>query len=118
VTGKGVKGSVDGKSVALGNKALMADLGIDLGALGNDAEKLRQEGETAMFVAVDGKAAGILGVADPIKASTPEAIRELHAEGIRIVMLTGDSKTTADAVARKLAIDEVVAEVLLSPVSM
>ncbi len=112
VTGKGVKGSVDGKSVALGNKALMADLGIDLGALGDDAEKLRQEGETAMFVAVDGKPAGILGVADPIKASTPEAIRELHAEGIRIVMLTGDSKTTADAVARKLAIDEVVAEVL------
>jgi Cu+-exporting ATPase len=112
VTGKGVKGSVDGKSVALGNKALMADLGIDLGALGDDAEKLRQEGETAMFVGVDGKPAGILGVADPIKASTPEAIRELHAEGIRIVMLTGDSKTTADAVARKLAIDEVVAEVL------
>ncbi|HEX2758757.1 MAG TPA: copper-translocating P-type ATPase, partial [Thermoanaerobaculia bacterium] len=112
VTGKGVKGSVDGKSVALGNKALMADLSIDLGALGDDAEKLRQEGETAMFVAVDGKPAGILGVADPIKVSTPEAIRELHAEGIRIVMLTGDSKTTADAVARKLAIDEVVAEVL------
>ena len=112
VTGKGVKGSVGGKSVALGNKALMADLGIDLGALGNDAEKLRQEGETAMFVAVDGRPAGILGVADPIRASTPEAIRELHAEGIRIVMLTGDSKTTADAVARKLAIDEVVAEVL------
>ncbi len=107
-----MKGSVDGKSVALGNKALMADLGIDLGALGNDAEKLRQEGETAMFVAVDGRLAGILGVADPIKASTPEAIRELHAEGIRIVMLTGDSKTTADAVARKLALDEVVAEVL------
>jgi Cu+-exporting ATPase len=112
VTGKGVKGSVGGKSVALGNKALMADLGIDLGALGSDAEKLRQDGETAMFVAVDGKPAGILGVADPIKASTPEAIGELHAEGIRIVMLTGDSKTTADAVARKLALDEVVAEVL------
>jgi P-type Cu+ transporter len=111
-TGKGVKGSVDGKSVALGNRALMADLGIDLGELGNDAEKLRQEGETAMFVAVDGRPAGILGVADPIKASTPEAIRQLHGEGIRIVMLTGDSKTTADAVARKLAIDEVVAEVL------
>ena len=112
VTGKGVKGSVDGKSVALGNKALMADMGIDLGTLGNEAEQLRQEGETAMFVAVDGRPAGIMGVADPIKASTPEAIRELHAEGIRIVMLTGDSKTTADAVARKLAIDEVVAEVL------
>jgi len=112
VTGKGVKGSVDGKSVALGNKALMADLGIDLGALGNDAEKLRQEGETAMFVALDGKPAGILGVADPIKASTPEAIRALHAEGIRIVMLTGDSRTTAEAVARRLSLDEVVAEVL------
>ncbi|MHB1046964.1 MAG: heavy metal translocating P-type ATPase [Thermoanaerobaculia bacterium] len=112
VTGKGVKGTVGGKTVALGNKALMADLGIDLGELSDGAEKLRQEGETAMFVAVDGKAAGILGVADPIKDSTPEAIRQLHEEGIRIVMLTGDSKTTAEAVARKLAIDEVVAEVL------
>jgi Cu+-exporting ATPase len=90
----------------------MADLGIDLGALGTDAEALRKDGETAMFVAVDGEVAGILGVADPIKASTPEAISELHGEGLRIVMLTGDSRTTAEAVARKLAIDEIVAEVL------
>ncbi len=112
VTGKGVKGTVDGRAVTLGNTSLMADLGIDLGALGTDAEALRKDGETAMFVAVDGEVAGILGVADPIKASTPEAISELHGEGLRIVMLTGDSRTTAEAVARKLAIDEIVAEVL------
>ncbi len=112
VTGKGVKGNVDGRFVTLGNTSLMADLGIALGELGTEAETLRKNGETAMFVSVDGKAAGILGVADPIKASTPEAIRELHGEGLRIVMLTGDSRTTAEAVARKLAIDDIVAEVL------
>jgi Cu+-exporting ATPase len=98
--------------VTLGNTSLMADLGIDLGEQGTDAEALRKDGETAMFVAVDGKVAGVLGVADPIKASTPEAISELQGEGLRIVMLTGDSRTTAEAVARKLAIDEIVAEVL------
>jgi Cu+-exporting ATPase len=78
----------------------------------NDAESMRAEGQTVMFVAVDGKAAGLIGVADPIKATTLEAIRQLHAEGIRVVMLTGDSRTTASAVARKLGIDEVIAEVL------
>ena len=112
VTGKGVKGEIDGRQVALGNRALLDDLKIDAGELATKAEKLRADGQTVMFVAVDGKAAGLIGVADPIKETTPEAIRQLHEEGIRIVMLTGDSRTTADAVARKLNIDEVVAEVL------
>jgi Cu+-exporting ATPase len=91
---------------------LFRDLGIDVGDLAAKAEDLRADGQTVMLVAIDGRAAGLLGVADPIKLSTPEAIRALHAEGIRIVMLTGDSRTTAQAVARKLSIDEVVAEVL------
>jgi Cu+-exporting ATPase len=112
VTGKGVKGTVDGRPVALGNRALMSDLGVELGSLGERAETLRGEGQTVMFVAAGQTLAGIIGVADPIKESTPEAIRTLHAEGIRIVMLTGDSKTTAEAVARTLKIDEVIAEVL------
>lgn len=112
VTGKGVTGSVEGKSVALGNKALMEDLGVNIEAIASRAEELRSEGQTAMFVAVDGKPAGLLGVADPIKESTPGAIKTLHEEGIHVVMLTGDSRTTAEAVAKKLGIDEVVAEVL------
>ena len=112
VTGKGVKGTVDGQSVALGNRALLEEAGIDASELAARAEDYRVEGQTVMFVIVDGKPAGLLGVADPIKESTPEAIRELHQQGIKIVMLTGDSKTTAQAVARKLNIDEVVAEVL------
>ena len=112
VTGKGVRGRVAGRDVALGNRALMDDLGFDLGDLARRAEELRSDGQTAMFVAVDGKAAGIIGVADPIKDSTPEAIRTLHSEGLRIVMLTGDSETTAQAVARQLDIDEVIAGVL------
>ena len=112
VTGKGVTGKVAGRAVALGNRALLADLGIDPGALSEHAEALRSEGQTAMFVAVDGRAAGLVGVADPIKESTPEAIRSLHAERIRIVMSTGDSRTTAQVVARKLGIDDVIAEVL------
>jgi Cu+-exporting ATPase len=112
VTGKGVTGKVEGRAVALGNRALLAEQGIDSGALAERAEALRAEGQTAMFVAVDGRAAGLVGVADPIKQSTPEAIRSLHAEGIRIVMLTGDSRTTAQAVARRLEIDDVIAEVL------
>jgi Cu+-exporting ATPase len=112
VTGKGVMGKVQGRAVALGNRALLADQGIDPGGLGERAEALRREGQTAMFVAVDGRAAGLVGVADPIKESTPEAIRALHAEGVRIVMLTGDSRTTAQAVARRLEIDDVIAEVL------
>ncbi|NIR30826.1 MAG: heavy metal translocating P-type ATPase [Gammaproteobacteria bacterium] len=111
-TGKGVLGRVDGKQVALGNRALMAELGVDAEALSAQAESLRGEGQTVMFVAVDGKAAGLLGVADPIKETTPHAIEALHEEGIRIVMLTGDSRTTAQAVAGKLGIDEVTAEVL------
>ncbi|MDX6558850.1 MAG: P-type Cu+ transporter, partial [Blastocatellia bacterium] len=112
LTGKGVTGEVDGRRVSLGNRALLDDLKIDPGGLAAKAESLRADGETVMFVAVDGKAAGLIGVADPIKESTPEAIKQLHEEGIRIVMLTGDSRTTADAVARKLNIDEVLAEVL------
>jgi len=112
VTGKGVKGSVDGRSVALGNRNLFESMGIEPGALAGRAEALRKEGQTVMFVAVDGKAAGLLGVADPVKGTTPEAIRQLHEEGIRIVMLTGDSRTTAEAVARNLDVDEVIAEVL------
>jgi Cu+-exporting ATPase len=112
VTGKGVKGKVDGRSVGLGNRNLFESMGIDPGELAGKAEALRKEGQTVMFVAVDGKAAGLLGVADPVKGTTPEAIRQLHEEGIRIVMLTGDSRTTAEAVAGKLDIDEVIAEVL------
>jgi Cu+-exporting ATPase len=112
ITGKGVTAKVDGVEVALGNAALMRDIGIDVTMVVDKAEALRKDGQTAMFVAVGAKAAGLVGVADPIKASTPDAIRELHKEGIRIVMVTGDSKTTAQAVAAKLGIDDVVAEVL------
>ncbi len=112
ITGKGVRGTVEAQAVALGNRALMGDLGVEHGGFAERAETLRAEGQTVMFVAVDGKLAGLLGVADPIKESTPEAIRALHREGIRIVMLTGDSRTTAQAVAGKLGIDDVIAEVL------
>ena len=112
VTGKGVTGSVAGAEVALGNLALLESLGVDAGALRPRAEALRREGQTVMFVAVDGKAAGLLGVADPVKATTAEALATLHREGVRVVMLTGDSRTTADAVARRLGIDDVIAEVL------
>jgi Cu+-exporting ATPase len=112
VTGKGVQGVIGGKTVALGNRALMKDLGVDVSQCLETAERLRTDGQTAMFVAEAGRAIGIIGVADPIKSSTPEAIRSLHNEGIRIVMLTGDSHTTAKAVAEKLGIDDVVAEVL------
>ena len=112
ITGKGVKGRVEARDVALGNLALMESLGIQPGDLATRAEELRGDGQTVMFVAIAGAAAGLIGVADPIKESTPDAIRTLHIEGIRIVMLTGDSKTTAQAVARKLEIDEVMAEVL------
>ncbi len=112
MTGKGVRGRVTGRDVALGNRALMEDLGVDPGALASRAEHLRAEGQTVMFVAIDGRPAGLIGVADPIKDSTPAAIGALQREGIRIVMLTGDSKTTAEAVARRLGIDELTAEVL------
>jgi Cu+-exporting ATPase len=112
VTGKGVTGKVKGRSVALGNSKLLETLGIDPGDLAAQAETGRAAGQTVMFVVLDGRAAGTLGVADPIKNSTAEAIRNLHAEGVEVVMLTGDSYTTAKAVAGKLNIDRVEAEVL------
>ncbi len=112
ISGKGVIGQVDGRRVALGNNKLFADQQIDLGPLASRAEALRGEGQTVVFVAADGRPAGILGVADPIKPTTQEAVRLLHEDGIRIIMLTGDSHTTAQAVARALGIDEVRAEVL------
>jgi Cu+-exporting ATPase len=112
ITGKGVRGKMEGHEVNLGNRALMEEMGIQLGEMAAQAEKFRADGQTVMFVSLDGKVAGLVGVADPIKESTPEAIRQLHEDGIRIVMLTGDSRTTANAVAAKLNIDEVVAEVL------
>jgi Cu+-exporting ATPase len=113
ITGKGVKARIDGTQVYLGNQSLIKELGIfDAASVTGKAEAMRADGQTVMFLAVNGKLAGLLGVADPIKQTTPEAIRELHAEGIRVVMLTGDSRTTAQAVARKLSIDDVVAEVL------
>ncbi len=112
VTGKGVTGVVSGRKIALGNITLMQDLGIDAGNLPAQADVLRAEGQTVMLLSVDGRAAGLIGVADPIKSTTAEAIRLLHAEGIQIVMLTGDSRKTAEAVAAKLGIDQVQAEVL------
>jgi Cu+-exporting ATPase len=112
LTGRGVTGMLDGRKIALGNRKLIEELGIAPGELPEKAESMRKEGQTAMFVAVDGKAAGILGVADPIKATTAEAIEKLHGEGIKVVMLTGDSRTTAEAVGKKLGIDEVMAEIL------
>lgn len=112
LTGKGVSGDVDGYKVSLGNRVLLDDLKTDAGELAPKAEELRSDGQTVMFVTVDGKAIGLIGVADPIKQTTLEAIKQLHDEGIGIVMLTGDSRTTAEAVARKLNIEEVVAEVL------
>lgn len=112
ITGKGVKARVDRAQVFLGNQRLIEDLKLDLAAVATKAEAMRSDGQTVMFLAIDGKLAGLVGVADPIKQTTPEAIRELHREGIRVVMLTGDSQTTAQAVARKLGIDDVIAEVL------
>jgi len=110
--GQGVRGTVGGRAVALGNARLLAALGLDAGALAARAEAWRADGQTAMFVAVDGRVAGVLGVADPIKASTPEAIALLHRDGVRLVMLTGDTRTTAASVAARLGIDTVEAEVL------
>jgi Cu+-exporting ATPase len=112
LTGRGVTGKVEGHSVALGTPLLMDDLGVQFGNLADRAETLRQEGQTVMLAAVDGRAAGLLGVADPIKHSTPEAIALLHEEGVNIVMLTGDNRRTAEAVARRLGIDRIEAEVL------
>jgi len=112
VTGKGVTGTVEGRAVALGNRALMEDSRVGLGDLPATADELRREGQTVLFVAVDSRPAGLLGVADPIKESTPEALRRFQEMGLRVVMLTGDNRTTAEAVARRIGIDEVIAEVL------
>lgn len=111
LVGRGIRGVVGGRRVAVGNARLMEELGIDWSSASGQAEARRREGETVMFVAVDGAVVGLLGVADPIKETTQEAIRQLHAEGLRIVMLTGDNHTTAEAVAHKLGIDEFLAEV-------
>jgi Cu+-exporting ATPase len=112
VTGKGVEGRIDGKKVAVGNRRLLEDRGIKLGEIADHAERLRSEGQTVMFVSIDDAPAGLLGVADPIKESTPEALRLLREEELQVVMLTGDSRTTAKAVADKLDITNVEAEVL------
>lgn len=110
--GRGVTGTIEGHALLLGGPRLMRENGIDLASLADPAEALRGEGGTAIFVVIDGALAGLIGVSDPIKASTPEAVRALKAEGIRVVMLTGDNRTTALAVAAKIGIDEVEAEVL------
>ena len=112
VTGKGVTGTVDGRRVVLGNRKLLEEMGADVGVLGDRAEALRRDGQTVMFLAVDGRSAGLVSVADPVKDTTLEAIRMLHQEGVRIAMLSGDNQTTAEAVARTLGIDEVRAGVL------
>jgi len=111
-TGKGVSGTVEGSKVLLGNLKLMEEFGIVPADLATRAEAMRREGQTVMLVSADGEFVGLLAVSDPIKATTPQAIRELHAEGLRVVMLTGDNRSTAEAVAAKLGIDQVMAEVL------
>jgi Cu+-exporting ATPase len=111
VTGKGVTGKVDGREIALGNEALMADLGLEPSALSGRADALRGEGVTVMFVALDRALAGLVAVADPIKATTEEALAGLRAEGLRLIMLTGDARRTAEAVAARLGIDEIEVEV-------
>ncbi|MDE3152826.1 MAG: heavy metal translocating P-type ATPase [Gemmatimonadota bacterium] len=112
VTGRGVRGVVDGHRVAFGNQPFMDELHVDAGLFAARADELRAQGQTVMFLAVDDGLAGLVGVADPIKDTTAEAIEALHREGLRLVMLTGDNKTTADAVGRRLHLDEVVAEVM------
>lgn len=112
ITGKGLRGLVEGRTVALGNAVLFSTLGIDTSPLAADADRLRIQGHTAIFVAIDGKPAAVISVADPIKATTPQALEQLKAEGLRIVMLTGDSKATAQAIATQLGIEELEAEVL------
>jgi Cu+-exporting ATPase len=112
ITGKGVAGHVEGHAVALGNLRLMEDLGLALGDLAARAETLRHDGQTVMFVTIDGQPAGLMGVADPIKPTTPEALRLLRESGLHLIMVTGDSRATADAVARRIGITDVQAEVL------
>jgi Cu+-exporting ATPase len=112
VTGMGVTGRVDGHAVAVGNLHHLQALGIDPGSLADKADALRRSGQTVVFVAIDGKASGLVGVADPVKSTAAEAIHALHREGITLVMVTGDNRTTADAVARAVGIDQVEADVL------
>jgi Cu+-exporting ATPase len=111
-TGKGVTATVEGRRIVIGNAKIFADSGISIAALDAEAERLRGDGATAVFVAIDGKAAGVIAIADPVKPTTSEALHALADEGVRVVMLTGDNKTTAQAVARRLGIAEVEAEVL------
>ena len=111
-TGKGASGKVDGKSIAIGNSGYLSSLGIETASLDQEAERLRTDGATVVNIAIDGKLAGLFAIADPVKASTPEALKALAAEGIKVIMLTGDNKTTANAVARRLGIDDVEADVL------
>jgi Cu+-exporting ATPase len=111
-TGKGVTGKVEGRNVLIGNAAFLAESGVDTQTLAAGADVLRCDGATAIFVSIDGKPAGILAISDPVKSTTPDAIAALHRDGVRIVMLTGDNRTTAEAVARRLGIDEVEADVL------
>lgn len=111
-TGKGVVGKINGQDVALGNVMLMEERSVDVSTLTSQADDLRSDGATVIFIAVDGEPAGLLAIADPIKETTKEAIDALHAQGVRIVMLTGDNRRTAEAVARMLNIEEVEAEVL------
>ncbi len=112
ITGKGVRGKVASQSVAIGNRRLLVDAGIETGALETAADQMRSEGATVMFVAIEGREAGLIAVADPVKASTPSALASLAKDGIRIVMLTGDNRVTADVVARRLGLSEVISEVL------
>jgi P-type Cu+ transporter len=111
-TGKGVTGKVDGKSIALGNSKFLASIGIETQSLEAESERLRQDGATVIDIAIDGQLAGLFAIADPIKPSTPDALKALASEGIKVIMLTGDNRTTASAVARKLGISDVEAEVL------
>jgi Cu+-exporting ATPase len=111
-TGKGATGKVEGKTVQVGNAAYLKSLGVETAALEAEAERLRNDGATVINIAVDGRLAGIMAIADPVKPSTPEALQALAAEGIRVIMLTGDNRTTAKAVAKRLGIAEVEAEVL------
>jgi P-type Cu+ transporter len=112
ITGKGVRGVIAGRSIAVGNRALLDQVGIDGGNVYEEAERMRAAGQTVMFIIFEGRVSGLIAVADPIKSSTPEAIRTLHAEGVRVVMVTGDNRVTAEAVAKKLNVDEVIADVL------
>jgi len=111
-TGKGATGKVDGQSIAIGNSGYLSSIGVDTSSIDREAERLRTEGATVVHIAIDGKLGGLFAIADPVKSSTPDALKALAAEGIKVIMLTGDNKTTAGAVARRLGIADVEAEVL------